>query len=379
MTAKRSAGIETSPIVTTSGGGGAPSSAMAPAGISPTGANSMISAPASSSSSADSIHATGSAAAAATTGSGSGSEIGGGHLDFDAAPAGVRRRGDTLRRSSGTGTATALGGRASDSNSDGNSASTRADGGVELGRIGVDVALVLQRPHPAPEIRLGDVEEMQHRGRDVALFLEQTVVNLLDVVRELAQLVQADHPAAALDRMELPPRRAQRLAIAEVPFELCAILEHLVEHLGGLDEEDLHQLGVETIGVRREQPLGLGRQRGRGRRRRRAALGDRADRRLERDRAFAVGPCQRLELGQRFLRLGDELRVVDERGVVDEVLELRGQRRAGRGVGRCAPDLRDELAAGGRAGPRPRPRPSRRRGLPRRPAPRRDASRGAGR
>ena len=184
---------------------------------------------------------------------------------------------------------------------------------------------------------------MQHRGRDVALFLEQTIVDLLDVVGELAQLVQADHPAAALDRVELPARRPQRLAIAEVPFELRAILDHLVEHLGGLDEEDLHQFGVEAVGVRREQALRLRRQRGRGCRRGCAALGDRADRGLERDRAFAVGLCQRLELGKRLLRLRDELGIVDERGVVDEVLELRGQRRAGRGVRRRAPDLGDEL------------------------------------
>ena len=172
-------------------------------------------------------------------------------------------------------------------------------------------------------------------------------MNLLDVVRELAELAQADHPAAALDRVELPACRAQCLAIAGVALELRPIFDDGVEHFLGLDEEDLEELGVEAVGVGGEQPLRLRRQRRSRRRDRCAALGDRGNRGLQRDGAAVSSALrfdlrQRLELRQRFLRLLDELGVVDQRGIVDQILELRGQYGARRGVGRRATDFGDE-------------------------------------
>ena len=199
-----------------------------------------------------------------------------------------------------------------------------SDGGVEGGGIGVDVAGVLERPDPLPEIRLGDIQELEHRRRNVAILFEQPVVDFLDVVGELAELVQAHHPAAALDRVELPARRAQCLAVAGIALELRAIFENGVENLVGLDEKDLEELGVEPIGIRREESLGFRRQRGSRRRDRRAALGDGGNGGFQRDGAHGVVGAggldlgQRLELGQGPLRLIDELDVVDQRGIVDQ-------------------------------------------------------------
>jgi hypothetical protein len=87
------------------------------------------------------------------------------------------------------------------------------------------------------EIRLGDIEELEHRGRDVVLVLEKAIVDILDVVGEFSERVEADHAAAALDRMKLPARRAQRLAVAGVAPQLGAIFEDRVEHLGRLDQK----------------------------------------------------------------------------------------------------------------------------------------------
>ena len=198
-----------------------------------------------------------------------------------------------------------------------------ADGCTERRRIGVDVTGVLERSDPRAEIRLGNVEKLEHRRRHIPILFQQAVVKLLDVVGELAEPVQADHQAAALERVELPARRAQRLAIAWIRGELCAIPDNVVEYLGGLDEEDLEELGVEPVGVGGQEPLRLCRQRGGGRCDGRSALGNRRDRGLQGDSACGVLGVrsldfgERRELGQRFLRLLDKLRVVDQRRVID--------------------------------------------------------------
>ncbi len=50
-----------------------------------------------------------------------------------------------------------------------------------------------------------------------------------------------------------------------------------------------------------------------------------------------------LELSQCFLRLDDKLGVIDERSVVDEILEFGHQYGTGFGIGRCTADFRKEL------------------------------------
>jgi hypothetical protein len=98
--------------------------------------------------------------------------------------------------------------------------------------------------------------------------------------------------------VKLPARGAQRLAIVGVALELGAIFEDGVEHFGRLDQENLEELGVEPVGVGREQPLRLGRQRWSRFGHRRAALRDSGDGGLQRDGAAAVDLRQRLELSQ---------------------------------------------------------------------------------
>ena len=82
-------------------------------------------------------------------------------------------------------------------------------------------------------------------------------MNLFDVVGELAELRQADHPAAALQRVELPAHRAQRVTVAWIAGSSRAIRRDRVEHFRGFDQVDLEQLGVESLRVGREQALRL--------------------------------------------------------------------------------------------------------------------------
>ena len=159
-------------------------------------------------------------------------------------------------------------------------------------RIGDDLARCGQRAHPLPEIALGHLDHPLDRARHRALFLEQPVVDLLDVVGDFAEVHQADHAPAALQRVEAAADRAQRLAIAVVAHEQGEVIANRVEHLVRLREVDLDQLGIETGRIGGEQPLRLGRYFGRGRRR----VGHRRDRRRQR------GGASGRELGQRRRR-----------------------------------------------------------------------------
>jgi hypothetical protein len=91
----------------------------------------------------------------------------------------------------------------------------------------------------------------------------------------LAELGQPDHPAAALQRVELPAHGAQRLAVAGIRLELAAMRRDRVEDVGGLGEVDVEKLRVEPGRIGGEQALRLLRERRRRRRRRCTALGDR--------------------------------------------------------------------------------------------------------
>ena len=73
--------------------------------------------------------------------------------------------------------------------------------------VGDDGPHCLERCDPLPELRFGGPDHRENRGRDEALLVEQTVVNRLDVERQLAEVGQADHPTAALECVELPAHR----------------------------------------------------------------------------------------------------------------------------------------------------------------------------
>ena len=72
-------------------------------------------------------------------------------------------------------------------------------------RVRIDRAAASQRLDPAPKTRLGDADHAHHCRRDGLVSFDHAVVNLLDLVREIAQLGQPDHAAAALERVESTP------------------------------------------------------------------------------------------------------------------------------------------------------------------------------
>ncbi len=212
----------------------------------------------------------------------------------------------------------------------------RLDGGdrrVQCRRIRRHPAAFAQFAEPVAERDLRETDQVEDRRRHRALLVEQPVVDALDVPRELAQLLQADHPARALERVEPAAHGAQRLAVARVVDERAMLVADRVEHLRGFGQVDLEELGVEVLAVGLEQPLRLVGDRGR---RGRAGVRDRGGRLGERRGAAAV------ELRQRGLGLRNELGVADQLGVVAQPGELRAQRLARGRVGRRAPRLVDQ-------------------------------------
>ena len=207
------------------------------------------------------------------------------------------------------------------------------DRGVQRRRIRRHAATLAQFAEPLAERGLRDPDHVEDRRRHRALLVEQPVVDALDVPRELAQLLQADHPSRALERVESATHGAQRLAVARVVEQRAMLVADRVEHLRGLGEVDLEELGVEILAVGLEEPPGLvGDFRGGGR----TGVGDRGRRFGERRAAAAV------ELLERGLGLRDELGVADQLGVVAESGELGAQRLARDRVGRREPRLVDQ-------------------------------------
>ncbi len=107
----------------------------------------------------------------------------------------------------------------------------RLDGGDrrdELRRVGLDVTRLLERRDPAAELGLRNADHRDHRRSHRVLFLEQAVVNRLDLVGMLAELGQtrpsgrcpsacgtAGARCAALrDRRDSPRARGGCVAIA---------------------------------------------------------------------------------------------------------------------------------------------------------------------
>ena len=197
---------------------------------------------------------------------------------------------------------------------------------MQLRGIRDDAAGCRQFGDPRAEAPLRDRDHLEHPRRNDVLFLEQPIEDLLDLEADLPQFDQPDHAPAALQRMKLAARRAQRFAVAVVLLENGALRRDGVQHFARLGEIDVEQLGVESRSVGVQQPLRfLGdRRRGRGA----AGGGDRRHRGRQRGGSAGV------ELGQRGRRLRREVGVTDQLGVVAEVLEPGAQQRARALVGR---------------------------------------------
>src|ERR1041384_3278962 len=119
--------------------------------------------------------------------------------------------------------------------------------------LGLDLALeraVAELAEPSRERFARRGEEIEERRPRQPLLLEPQVHELLDFPGDFAQVHQADHAAAALQRMEAAADGRERL---EVVGLLAAHRERrldALQHLGGLFEEDRQELGVD-LGPRR--------------------------------------------------------------------------------------------------------------------------------
>ena len=211
----------------------------------------------------------------------------------------------------------------------------RTDGGEERRRIGLNPTCAPEVGHPGAEALLRGADHRQHGRGDGAIVLEQQVQDLLDVEGKLPQFRESNHPAAAFQRMEAPPDGAQRFSGARALLEFHTVRGHGVEHLGGLRQVDVEELGIEAAFVRREEPLGF--RRYRRRRRGGTAVGDRLDRRGK--GALAAGR----ELLQRRPGLPDKVLVADQLGVVAQARQFRLQALANRRIRRRAVHPGDDL------------------------------------
>ena len=120
----------------------------------------------------------------------------------------------------------------------------------------VDAALQprpAQRGDPLRERCAGAGQKLQQRRRRGAHLLQPQVQHLLDFPGRFAQVAQADHAAAALERVEGAAHGGQGLEV----IRLCAQGRQRFldprQHLDGLLEEHLEQLGVHARTGRRRR------------------------------------------------------------------------------------------------------------------------------
>jgi hypothetical protein len=118
--------------------------------------------------------------------------------------------------------------------------------------IGREAAGITQLLDPLPEARIGHSDQRDDSGCDAPVLLEQPVEDTLHTPRELAELGQADHAAAAFQRVELAAHGNQRFAVARVVLEDRPMRVDRVEHLVGFGQVDVEQFGIERrrVGIK---------------------------------------------------------------------------------------------------------------------------------
>ena len=107
----------------------------------------------------------------------------------------------------------------------------------DLRLVGARAAGLQARDRTLEELARGG-DQREEIGRRRALFLEPAVHDLLDRPRGLAEAREADHAAAALQRVEAAPDRAQHLDVLRHLARLLEALRDRAEHLAGLFEVD---------------------------------------------------------------------------------------------------------------------------------------------
>ena len=87
-----------------------------------------------------------------------------------------------------------------------------------------------------------------HQLRRCPLILAQPQVEgLLQLPRRFAQVGQADHAAAALQRMGIATDGSQRFKIMRIGLQNSLLLAHGVQHFPGFLKEDGEQFGIDFL------------------------------------------------------------------------------------------------------------------------------------
>ncbi len=114
-------------------------------------------------------------------------------------------------------------------------------------------AIVLQLFHPARERGAREVDEGEEVGRGRLLVLQPLVHHLLALPTHLAQVHEAHHAAAALERVEAAADGGERFAVVRRIAGRVEVLRDGRDDLARLLEEDLEQLLVDLRAGRVDQ------------------------------------------------------------------------------------------------------------------------------
>src|SRR6185437_533575 len=103
--------------------------------------------------------------------------------------------------------------------------------------------------NPFAKRKLRDPDQLEDRRSDAPVVFEYAVQHPLDAPRLLAKLGQADHAAAALQRVELAPHAHQRVAVGAIVGKRAVTVVDGSEDLDRFGEVDVEKLGVEAARV----------------------------------------------------------------------------------------------------------------------------------
>ena len=116
-----------------------------------------------------------------------------------------------------------------------------------FGIVEMSAAAAFQLGDPGLEYSGSEVEHFQQRRRRGARFMQPGVEHLLHGPARFAQIREADHAAAALQRMEAATHRDQRFMVARCGVQLRQLLIDGGQHFVGFLEEYTQQLGIEVF------------------------------------------------------------------------------------------------------------------------------------
>ena len=97
---------------------------------------------------------------------------------------------------------------------------------------------------------VGLIKQIEKRGRDFKFLSQPQVKHLLNRPGDLAEVLEPDHAAAALERMKGAPQNGQDVDIVRLRFEQHDLFANGIENVVCFFQENLEQFGVDLFGAR---------------------------------------------------------------------------------------------------------------------------------